>query len=524
MVKIDLYKNLSEPDKLGKNLIYIATLNGNFRNGTSIINPLIDIEKNTDLLIPFDVVYGDNNIVVAGNADDELSVTLSSYTFNDFNYLYIRELNRYYFITNVTLLLNNYFTLYCDVDILESTGEQLSDMYALVERNEFRFDDYIEDLKMTYEFYNEVNEYDITNRSYIDFSYNIEDGCFAISFINNTKYHINVNITSPISCLPNVKQSEIGSHMFNIYGCMTGYDVIELASQLYNKESQLSFITSLIAFPFKIPYSTYYSTDLRLGSTTYSGRKVYFMQNGQNTISPYYLVGTIDFSNYSTFSYMDYEPYSKYELYLPFYDYVELKSADIKDSMVDIYYSFDFTNGLGKVNIVNRTKNYIIKSVEFSIGVKIAINRNNLQQLNDERTQMAIKGALLGVGSAASIVGGFLTANPLLTAGGITGLAGGIVDLGSKFAMQHEKATSSNSGGINGVYSCRDVKLKITRYVKKEPDDYAHYYGRPLNETIQLGNIHGYTLIKDIHLNDLKITKTEIDMLYNILTNGIVKN
>lgn len=522
MVTIDLYKNLSEPDVLGKNTIYIATIKGNFRNGTSIINPVIDIERNEDIIISFDIVYGDNNLVVAEDEDD-ISVTIGSYTFNDFNYVYIRELRRYYFIVNVTLALNNYFMLNCSVDTLESNAEPLSDMYALVERNEFRFDNYIEDNKMPYEFYNEVNEYDITNRSYIDFSYKIADGCFAISFINDQKNHVNAQVTG-VDCLPSVYNSQIGSHIFNQYGIIDGFDVIELASELYDDESQLSFITSLISFPFEIPHSNTYTRSLQLGSTVYNSIYVHFLQNGYNTISPYYLVGSIDFNDYATHSYMDYEPYSKYEVYLPFYDYVELKSADIRDSIIDIYYSFDFTNGCGKVNIINRTKEYVIKSVEFNVGVKIAVNRNNLQQLSDERTQMAIKGTLATIGSASALIGGVVTGNPLMAVGGAIGLGSSIGNIAGQLATQHEKATASNSGGINGVYSSRDVKLKITRYVKKEPDDYAHYYGRPLNETIQLGNIHGYTLIKDIHLNDLNITKTEIDMLYNILTNGIVKN
>lgn len=521
MVTIELYRNYSEPLKVNKELEWVATLNGTFRSGTSITNPIVEIESSEYIDIDFDIVGSDNNEVVTSSGD-ELSIVTDSNKIININYIYIKEFNRYYYVNNVICISNKLYHFICEIDHLYTYKDKYLYLDALVERNEFNYDDALEDSKMPYEFYQDVNEYNVTDTSEINFKSNVADGCFAISFINDSKYHIHTNVSSPVSCLPSVKEADVGSHIFNIYGLMDGFDVIELASELYDDESQLSFITSLVSYPFEIPHTNYYSTDIRLGDETYQDRKVYYLQNGQNTISPYYKVASINFNNYFTGTYMDYEPYSKYELYLPFYDYVELKSADIRNSVVDIYYSFDYTNGLGRVNIVNTTKNYVIKSIEFNVGCKIAVNRNNLQQLNDERTQMAIKGALLGAGAGAGIIGGFLTGNLLMTAGAIAGLAGGVIDLGSKFAMQHEKATGSNNGGANGSYSCREVRLKITRYVKHEPDDYAHYYGKPLNATIKLNELSGYTLIKDIHLDDLDITKNEIDALYSLLTNGII--
>lgn len=521
MVTIELYHNYSEPSVLNKHIEWVATLNGIFRNGSSINNPVIDVNSDAYINIDFDIVTSDNSEVVTSD-NSELTIINDSNKIININYIYINEFNRYYYVENVNCVLNKIYAFICHVDGLMTNKNKLLDMEALIERNEFNYDDALEDSKMPYEFYQNVNEYNVTDTSQINFKTSVADGCFAISFINDSKYHIHSFISSPASCLPSVKETDVGSHIFNIYGLMDGFDVIELASELYDNEDQLSFITSLVSYPFEIPHTNYYSTDIRLGDETYTDRKVYYLQNGQNTISPYYKVASINFNNYFTGTYMDYEPYSKYELYLPFYDYVELKSADIRNSIVNIYYSFDYTNGLGRVNIVNITKNYVIKSIEFNVGCKIAINRNNLQQLNDERTQMAIKGALLGAGAGAGIIGGFLTANPLMTAGAIAGLAGGVIDLGSKFAMQHEKATGSNNGGANGSYSCREVRLKITRYVKREPDNYAHYYGKPTNQTFKLGDLTGYTLIKDIHLNDLDITKSEIDELYNILISGII--
>lgn len=520
-MKLILYNNFSEKEKLNKSIVKIIELNGTLRESSSLINPSITIELNPNTLHDY-IVDDDKNYVMYNG----IKITWNSFIYNyvlSVNYCYIEEFNRYYYVENPISVCNNVWRLVMHVDVLMSYNKHIKELDALVERNEFRYYDSIEDNKMPYEFYQDVTEINVTDESELDFDTSIADGCFAISFINDSTNNNHTILYPPVSCLPKIQDQQIGSNVFNKYGIMEGVDVRNLASQLYNNESQLSYITSLISFPFEIPHTNDYKEDLRLGSTDYTGIEVFFNKSGNNTISPYYKVASIDFNNYFTGNYMDYEPYSKYELYLPFYDYVELKSADIKDSVVNVYYSFDYTNGLGRINIVNITKNYVIKSVEFNIGVKISINRNNLQQLQDERTQLGIKTALSGLGSVASIVGGSVTGNALLVAGGVMGLTNTAIDLGTKLSMQHERASGSNNGGINSVYTCREVRLKITKYVKREPYDYAHYYGKPLNENVKLGELSGYTLIKDIHINNIgSITSTEFDELYSLLTNGII--
>ena len=151
------------------------------------------------------------------------------------------------------------------------------------------------------------------------------------------------------------------------------------------------------------------------------------------------------------------------------------------------------------------------------------MSRNNLQQLQDERTQWGIKTAISSVGSIASIAGGIATYNPLLIGGGVMGLTGTFAELGSKLATQHEKASASNNSGSNECYGNREVRLKITRYVKREPINYANYYGKPLNESKKIDELNGYTIVKDIHIEDIgSITSTEFDELYNELTNGFI--
>ena len=48
-----------------------------------------------------------------------------SYSILDFNYCFIQELNRYYFVKNITILSNNRFLIDCKIDVLKTYSTEL---------------------------------------------------------------------------------------------------------------------------------------------------------------------------------------------------------------------------------------------------------------------------------------------------------------------------------------------------------------------------------------------------------------
>lgn len=86
-MNITLYVNNSEKNKIGKNLTNDFSLSGTLRDATNIINPVILIELNE-----------------IGN----------------YNYCYIPNFNRYYFITDITVIRTGLFAISLMVDVLES--------------------------------------------------------------------------------------------------------------------------------------------------------------------------------------------------------------------------------------------------------------------------------------------------------------------------------------------------------------------------------------------------------------------
>lgn len=108
---IKLYKNHSEKNKIGKNLTGEIEYSGTLRDETSVINPVIMI-----------------------NAEN-LSL---------FNYAYIPQFHRYYFIRDIVSMRTGLWRVSMDVDALESFKDGILDLNVILSDTETTGDtDYI---------------------------------------------------------------------------------------------------------------------------------------------------------------------------------------------------------------------------------------------------------------------------------------------------------------------------------------------------------------------------------------------
>lgn len=103
---IKLYRNLSERNRLDKELENELVITGNLRSGSSIINPTVLIRK--------------------GQYQD----------ISDFNYAYIVEFSRYYFIDEIVASSNVLWSLSMHVDVLSTYKEQIRALPAIISRTE----------------------------------------------------------------------------------------------------------------------------------------------------------------------------------------------------------------------------------------------------------------------------------------------------------------------------------------------------------------------------------------------------
>lgn len=107
-MQIQLFSYTGENNRIDKGNYLSApyTMNGNLREGTSILQPEIRIQKSTP---PMNSQY---------------------------NYMYIPEFKRYYFITDIVSPVNGLWTIKARVDVLFTYINQIYDSKAILDKSE----------------------------------------------------------------------------------------------------------------------------------------------------------------------------------------------------------------------------------------------------------------------------------------------------------------------------------------------------------------------------------------------------
>lgn len=133
-MQIDLFTCKAERNRVNKS-DYISnrfTLQGNIKSSTSVTNIVIEIVKSNP------VIY-------------------------EYNYMYIREFNRYYFIDDITNVSANRWIITASVDVLFSFMNDILETNAIIEKveNEVTANLYLDDgsFVMDSRKYNEIKEF-----------------------------------------------------------------------------------------------------------------------------------------------------------------------------------------------------------------------------------------------------------------------------------------------------------------------------------------------------------------------------
>ena len=147
-MKLTLYNNHSENNKLDKTIVKIVKLQGYLREQTSLINPQIMIEFDPKAFEDLGYVKDDAQAYVMYNG-----IRIKWDTFiNDYvlsaNYVYIPDFNRYYDINDMTSVRQNLWRLSLHVDVLMSYKKEINNTNAFVSRNEFDYDPDIYDREL----------------------------------------------------------------------------------------------------------------------------------------------------------------------------------------------------------------------------------------------------------------------------------------------------------------------------------------------------------------------------------------
>lgn len=92
ITKIHFYNYDGHPDKINKNLSNDVVIEGTIRDAINILHPIITLRLNTR---------------------------------PDYNYCYIPDLNRYYFVNNVTFIRGEVYECSLEIDVLKTYANEI---------------------------------------------------------------------------------------------------------------------------------------------------------------------------------------------------------------------------------------------------------------------------------------------------------------------------------------------------------------------------------------------------------------
>ena len=282
------------------------------------------------------------------------------------------------------------------------------------------------------------------------------------------------------------------------------------------------FFVSLRVYPFDTGKFYYGSSvpsallsDVKLGSKSVP---VSSSANLQGVLFPdgsyYKHMGTYKIPRkYNNF--LDFSPYTKLEIYLPFVGIVALDTNLVMGKEIRIFLSMDFDTGIGTYWIIRHNvdgNDDLIQSFNAQMGFDIPLGSSNA---NDNARSMLASGIAFVGGVITSIV----TENPLPVAMAGVGLAKNSIS-----ALQERVSKGCTGSGKSAlvtpsyIYIVRTCAVPVT-----DQSSYASVKGLPLNQYKKLGDLSGYTIVDDEHLDNFgSATKQEIDEIKSLLKLGII--
>ncbi|MBR6518023.1 MAG: hypothetical protein IKT40_14415 [Bacilli bacterium] len=520
-MKLTLYYNSSDINVMGKTLNYVIEINGYLRQMTSILSPIIDIEVDSQGNINYDSIVSytendiENDIEFTDDGNDyEIGITFDTNILKC-NYAHIQELNRYYFIDDIVIKSTNIYTLVLKLDVLETYRTYLLNQYAMISRNEFTYNNFLDD-KLTSYYYNKQIEYhDNDYKISGDFSFNtsLDRWCYVWT-------KLETNNTTDRLPLDNVDTYQTGNtENTSIYVLETSDDLSALSKTIVEKDVLLSYVKHLVAYPFQ-PQRGAFKHLVYILNSKISGIDIYCADAKYSTEKISLGVYRIPIED----TYLGYYPYTKYEIWLPYYGWVELSGETLSKSYgyIEIYYIVNYATAETNVFIkYAQIYSDIIFTSECTLGVDIPLDATNRFENDKRKEALRTSTAISLLGSIVSTGMGYATSNPSAMASGIMSGVKTLADAQTTYNQLYEKASVNITKGEFGVFNQQNVKIRITK-VKKVDNNLEKYYGKPLNETKLISELKGFTQIAEIHYDNLNATNQEISMLDGILKKGFI--
>lgn len=240
--------------------------------------------------------------------------------------------------------------------------------------------------------------------------------------------------------------------------------------------------------------------------------------NLDTEISASYLtwyIEDIDFGEISLTEYfqtfMDYSPYTKLSVYIPYCGIVPLNVDNFMNDKISLKCRVDMLTGQFVVFVSNSLG--IVTTVSGNCAYQLPIRANDYNRL--VTSGLGLLGGIVGTAGALA------TGNVPLAIGAGIGTVGGLV--ATSQAMTKPDVTSKGAlGGNYGLLGNRTPYLIIQRPTISVPSDYGKTIGYMSRITAKLGDLTGFTVVEEIHLEHISATDDEKKLIENALKSGVI--
>lgn len=520
----------------------------------------------SDIDIVIDISETSNIDAVAPNEESKkrLIQTFRNNPYG-FNYVYIPDLKRYYFVKSINLLRKNILSFSLHVDVLMYTTF-ITNQTGFVARNENEYNielpderrivknevstDIIEVIDVTSEYTEKKLEF-ITDFKregggpVAEYFYNI------IAVVHNTDVTRQFIVDSCENFTPsNALKEQVGTNRLPLVRTgsislrngmnfiLNVYEAGQLLDSIVNGDSTLaSSVGSIFAYPidFKASYRDLPNEWHRM-EKPFKIRDVSILDSVTHPVHMYVGGGLMDSYLYRVFEipdvvddFNDLNPYATYELNIPYYGYYKLDYNAVRGHRLAIYYIINYTDGSATVQIYDITVDSLIISLQTQLGYEIPKNMSNITDVRNRHDANNTSFGFSLLGSALAILGGIVTSNPVAVAGGVIGAGKSTGDY-----VKNEKTniftTAVNfNGSSSPVYSPQTLFIRRTKHLIQYQinADFLSESGGVLNQLRKLNTLTGYTEIADIPnilypvSGDIPTDK-EIEEIISILKSGVI--
>ena len=301
-----------------------------------------------------------------------------------YNYAYIADFNRYYFIDDVSWT-QGIWSLSMHVDVLGTFREDILNSRQYVIRSASRSNSYIPDTAyQTYidatgsylkqELTNQVQRYNSSSETWVDVTYfnrSISDGCVCIGVVSGTVTGVTYYI------MPTASFQYILNELFNLVPS----DMTDVSSGLGNAiYDPMQYITYCRWFPV-LPLSGNLggsTTSMSVGgySISYSRDLFIYQMTGLGVEKYRFNIDLPQHPNAANYPYLRLSPFSEYSLNFQPFGNIPLDTTKMMDaSRITVQWSVDFCTGQCILEILsNATHKGLIYTETSDYGVPMPVS------------------------------------------------------------------------------------------------------------------------------------------------------